>query len=110
MTKLLLSAALLLTACLDDATSEPNTIHIDENVVAAGLTSELVELCETVVETEGACAVACDPEAVMELIPPGTCILFVCTREDGGIVNLGGCKSAATTRGLASSPFDARSR
>jgi hypothetical protein len=94
MTNLLL-LALVFTGCVDDATpTEPHrTIQIDERVIAEGYTSEAVELCSTVVATEGPCAVACDPEAVMEFVRPGTCMLFVCRLEDDtGAINLGGCK------------------
>jgi hypothetical protein len=48
-------------------------------------------LCEQVVATEGPCAVACDPAAVMSFVKKGTCSFITCTVEDGTTFNTGGC-------------------
>ncbi len=99
MTKLLLAAALLFTACVDE-TTEPGqrTIEIDEDVISHGLTSDQVDLCSRTVAADGPCAVACDPEEVMKFVPPESCALFVCGLEDGGAINIGGCNTAKKER------------
>jgi hypothetical protein len=48
--------------------------------------------CELVVATEGACSLACDPDAaVAEFVPEGTCTMFECDLSDGTTINVGGC-------------------
>jgi hypothetical protein len=44
-----------------------------------------------VVADEGPCAVACDREALLEYIAPGTCLTFGCYDADGDLVNVGAC-------------------
>ena len=48
--------------------------------------------CEVPADAEGACALLCDPDAVIEqYVPEGTCTIFECTALDGTTVRTGGC-------------------
>jgi hypothetical protein len=48
--------------------------------------------CEPMAD-DGACALVCDPDALIEhYVPPGTCIHFVCTTRDGSSHHLGACR------------------
>ncbi|MDB4960184.1 MAG: hypothetical protein JWP01_183 [Myxococcales bacterium] len=50
------------------------------------------EGCELVVATEGACSLACDPDAALaEFVPAGTCTMFECDLSDGTTIHVGGC-------------------
>lgn len=41
---------------------------------------------------DGACSLACDPEALSEqYVPPGVCVAFVCTLTDGRSINVHAC-------------------
>lgn len=41
---------------------------------------------------DGACSLACDPEALVEqYVPKGTCVLITCTLDTGETFNTGGC-------------------
>jgi hypothetical protein len=45
-----------------------------------------------VIETDGPCALACTPDALLEeFVPEGTCIIYDCTLEDGSPLRVGGC-------------------
>jgi hypothetical protein len=115
MTKLLLTAALLFTGCLD-AESTEHTIDFDEAVLAEGLTAEQLDQCSQVVASDGACAVACVPEEVMKYVPSRTCASFVCTLGGGGTLHLNGCNTESNDRpaielgDLADAPFGMASR
>jgi hypothetical protein len=99
MNKLLAAvAALLFTACLDndpsvDTNDERTTVEIKADEADTTFRDEppTPALCEQIVETEGPCAVACDPVALAAFIPKGTCTLFLCTLEDGSQYKTGGC-------------------
>lgn len=54
--------------------------HVDQESVCSLLPSE------------GACSLACDAEALAQLIPAGTCMTFVCELADGNVLLAGGCK------------------
>ena len=41
--------------------------------------------------TEGACAHACDADALAEFVPPGTCASFRCPLSDGTTYHTGAC-------------------
>ena len=50
------------------------------------------ERCEPMAE-EGACALVCDPDALLErYVPEGTCIHFVCPTADGERHHMGACR------------------
>jgi hypothetical protein len=108
-------AAFLFSACAVESTDESQTgrtidedlVHIDELELElgdedtqtrerAGADQEKFDtslpLCERIVETEGACAVACDEEALQEYIPQGACVLYPCTLDDGRRISVGGCR------------------
>jgi hypothetical protein len=41
--------------------------------------------------TDGACAFACDVEALEQYIPAGSCVLMTCTLDTGETFKTGGC-------------------
>lgn len=50
------------------------------------------ELCEVPADAEGACALVCDPDALVELyVPEGVCATFECV-VNGTTRRFGGCK------------------
>jgi hypothetical protein len=50
------------------------------------------EDCELVSAVDGACSLACDPDAVIaQFVPEGTCTMFECDLTDGTTINVGGC-------------------
>lgn len=99
MNKLLAAAAaLLFTACLDTdapidgAGSEPSIeIKTDDSIPSLRDQPREPSKCDQIVETDGPCAVACDPLALQPFIPNGTCATFLCTLEDGSEFRTGGC-------------------
>ena len=60
---------------------------VDSQAVA----TDTENVCD-LVPAEGPCADLCDPEALAEHIPEGTCVTFVCHLTDGRRVLTGGCK------------------
>lgn len=90
----------VLGAC---AESEPTTDadpHDDVTVVEAQ--SEITDpealnpyldpdACEPFAETEGPCAVACDPEALQAFVPDGWCMDWLCHTTDGHTARIGAC-------------------
>ncbi len=48
--------------------------------------------CAMLPADDSACAHACDPVALQEFIPDGTCVIFDCPLTDGTNVRVGGCK------------------
>lgn len=110
LNKLLLAAltAFVVPACLDEAapietdrtapTSDETRIDLSDADLEPAphfgrgeIDDKATPLCQQVIETEGACAHACDGEAVMAFVPEGTCALIVCTLESGAYYKIGGC-------------------
>jgi len=95
-----LTAALILSACLDESAPTSTDSGDDETVELArdvpGDKADDIEdegernICD-LLPTEGACAHACDPETMMTFVPEGTCAVFHCQLSDGTIYNTGGC-------------------
>lgn len=52
---------------------------------------EQVSICDRIVATDGACAYACDPDALARHIPAGSCVAFACDLDDGSVYRIGGC-------------------
>lgn len=88
--------AFSLVACVDDTTGpdERELAPLPASTEITGPTEGKADTDDTchVLPTSDACAVACDEEALQELIPPGTCILFRCQLDDGSEVGVGGCR------------------
>ena len=91
----------LTTACTTDATPVLHRVQpvggAAENQVNLVDRSDLRDagdvdpsICD-VLPPDGACADACDPDALAQLIPPGVCALIVCPLTDGRVINIGGC-------------------
>jgi hypothetical protein len=104
MNKLLIAASLLFAACIDNTETDQalDTGAAAEDITALDATGSgegtvartddhAQAACSQVVETEGPCAVACDPEQVMTFVPAGACAVFVCDLEDGSQFRTGGC-------------------
>ncbi len=49
------------------------------------------EVCEPFLETEGPCAVACDPDALQAFVPDGWCMDWLCHTTDGRTARIGAC-------------------
>jgi hypothetical protein len=92
----------LTTACTTDATP---TLHlvlpvqgtadnrltiVEQGDLHATSEADDANICD-VLPPDGACADACDPAALAQLIPPGVCALIVCHLTDGRTINIGGC-------------------
>lgn len=101
MMKLAALLVALTTACTTDATPVLHRVHpvlgTAENELNIVERSDLVDapdgdatICD-VLPPDGACADACDPEALAQYIPPGVCALIVCHLTDGRTINIGGC-------------------
>ena len=103
-------AALSLAACLDNPEQSDVESNIDrvyearaELVLPKDSATELADVrtdehaaeapstCADVIETEGPCAFACDPEKVADFIVAGTCTTFVCHLANGDDWFTGGC-------------------
>jgi hypothetical protein len=48
--------------------------------------------CDDFIAVTGPCSVACDPDALQQFIPKGTCVTFRCDRIDGTFGKYGGCR------------------
>ena len=97
LNKLFVAATVLLAACAtDDVEGEPEpertTAAFAKDDSSISATDEHVpSVCDHIVDTEGPCAVACDPEKLFGFIPEGACVLFKCELDDGSFYNTGGC-------------------
>ena len=100
MTKLLaLTTALLFTACVADESTDPTepeetTIELKADgapAPAPAAADDGWSACDHIVETEGPCAVACDPEKLAEYIPEDWCAVFVCHLDNGDTYRASGC-------------------
>lgn len=104
LNKLALLSTLFLVACVDQPSDElfenPELeARFCSSQWADRITAELEELTNTtggcpVVPDSAPCAALCDDdgEGLTPFIPPGTCVTFVCTGTDGGLVHAGGCR------------------
>jgi hypothetical protein len=101
MMKLAAVLIALTTACTTDATPTLHLVQPVEGTAENQLNivdrSELrdandadADICD-VLPPDGACADACDPAALAQIIPPGVCALIVCHLTDGRTINIGGC-------------------
>jgi hypothetical protein len=102
MMKLAALLVALATACTTDATPVLHRVELalgtaDNRltIVEQGdlhFTSEAddASICD-VLPPDGACAAACDPEALAQFIPPGVCAVIGCQLTDGRTVKIGGC-------------------
>ncbi len=52
-----------------------------------------LEECALLPDDDGACAHACDPDALAAFIPQGTCVTFSCTLTNGKLFRTGGCNT-----------------
>lgn len=96
MTKIhtVMIALLCGSACVDDEAlaSGERTLSDDARAIIISdmnLGAE-PDLCE-LLPTCGICSVACDPDALAEHVPPGTCAAFVCELTDGRQVSFHAC-------------------
>ena len=93
-----ITAALLVcgAACAESTADEAVPEPVVETVDPAGANPQGhvwgAELCAVPPDAEGACALACDPEAVLEeYVEEGVCVLFECPLANGDITRVGGC-------------------
>ena len=99
--KIVIATAVLLSACFEDgvggqAGSHPTEESPEDEPVITQLArqpdpEEGKSVCEMLPPGDGACAHACDADALLAFIPPGTCVTFVCTLLDGSEYVTGGC-------------------
>lgn len=88
----------LLAACTDDPDEVlPTPTQVVITPAQPAEVEEIQTELETestcpIVATEGPCAVACDPVAILDFIDPGTCVTFLCELADGTPARAGGCR------------------
>ncbi len=92
----LMLAFLVGSACVDEpeVVSESRTLSDDARaVVVKGemATAPEPDICDLLADDCGACSVACDWEALIEYVPPGTCVAFICELVDGRHVTVHAC-------------------
>lgn len=79
-------AFLLGSACVDEADlgSESRTLSDDAraSVTVEMATAPEPDVCDLLPDC-GVCSVVCDWEALIEYVPPGTCVAFLCELTDG---------------------------
>jgi hypothetical protein len=112
MLKQLALLSTLLTACLDQPTELEQAGQPMADLTIANVTDSTVaptpastgrnvssfeqaidvkpDLCD-LLPADGACALLCDPGALAETIPPGTCADLLCQLTDGTSIRAGGC-------------------
>lgn len=92
-TRSLADRALAEDALVLAASSQPHGIRVEliEDAIPAA-TVVAPEQCPTMASDDGVCSVACDPTAVAQHVPIGTCVTFACTALDGTLVVVGGCR------------------
>lgn len=83
----LMFAFLCGSACVDEPglVSESRTLSDDARatvIIDQMATADEPDICDLLPDC-GACSVACDWEALIEYVPPGTCAAFVCELMDG---------------------------
>ncbi|HSD89179.1 MAG TPA: hypothetical protein VLB44_16740 [Kofleriaceae bacterium] len=108
MNKLLVVAlaALVLPACLDEdtgsnrtldlstdtptdtiETAQPGTTHVVKRVDDQPDTS----VCAYLPKDDSACAHACEPDVLINYVPEGTCVTFLCDLTNGSQYKTGAC-------------------
>jgi hypothetical protein len=110
MLKQLALISTLLTACLDQPTEIEQAGKPIADLTIANVTDSTVaqvsasngrtsldqaidvkpDLCD-LLPADGSCALLCDPGALAETIPPGTCVDLLCQLTDGTSIRAGGC-------------------
>jgi len=94
---LLALAAALVAACTDDVRptdeSGRDTTDVRATPPDEALDRGRESVCDRTVATDGACADPCNPDKLLEFIPPGTCVLFECELDDGSYFRTGGCNT-----------------
>jgi hypothetical protein len=90
--------AVVFAACVADGVEgTPGSLPADEgsSQVDLAVTQRMQLLddprCKLLPADDGACAHACDPDALKAFIPPNTCASFACTLTDGSTLIAGGC-------------------
>jgi hypothetical protein len=82
------------SSCVADVehASEDRTLSDDARADAARLLSapDEPDICGLLPEC-GPCADACDPDALEQHLPPGTCAAFVCELTDGRVLTVHAC-------------------
>lgn len=56
-------------------------------------TDPSLDVCTLLPDDDGACTLACDPDALAAFIPAGTCVTFSCTLTNGKPYRTGGCNN-----------------
>lgn len=95
-TSRLMLAFLLGSACTDEpeVVGESRTLGDDARatvVIDEMATAAEPDICDLLPDDCGACSVACDWEALVEYVPPGTCAAFICELVDGRDVTFHAC-------------------
>lgn len=94
------------SACIGDGVEgDPGALYTDKGISPSEQeTSELTAreslpdpeepaFCAMLPQDGGACAHACDEDALLTFIPEGTCATFACPLSDGTTHVTGGCNS-----------------
>jgi hypothetical protein len=102
--KIAIVSVIFASACIDDGVEgDPGALYTDKGISPSEeATSELTAreslpdpneapMCAMLPQEEGACAHACDQDALLEFIPKGSCASFSCTLTDGSTFVTGGC-------------------
>ncbi|MBA3391948.1 MAG: hypothetical protein H0T89_04850 [Deltaproteobacteria bacterium] len=108
MTRAITAALLVCAACVDSDTdaevpspiepdkpggTDPTEPELDELDATRSIRSASPDICEPDPEAVGACALACDPQAVIDnFVPVGVCAIFECKLADGSLERVGGCR------------------
>lgn len=100
MIRAITAALLLCGAACADSSDEPvpdTPVEEDGDPTVTdpdpeGFAAQGAPFCEVPADAEGACALACDADAVIEqYVPEGTCTIFECPHADGSSIRTGGC-------------------
>jgi hypothetical protein len=87
-------AFLCATACVAEEELDDGTRALSDNArvddVDTFAPAEEPDVCDLLPEC-GPCSMACDPDALAELIPAGTCAAFLCELVDGRRVTFHAC-------------------
>jgi hypothetical protein len=101
LTKVLFASVVLLSACIEDGVEgTPGSLPTEETTPAEPDVGKLareqdqldqVHLCDLLPTDDGACAHACDADALRAYVPAGTCASFACPLADGTTYHTGAC-------------------
>jgi hypothetical protein len=94
MRTILFALVTFVTGCLTSAASADPTVELgDDNLALAAVmpSDPPDDVCLKLPDDDSACASACDPVKLVQFIPPGTCVAFVCHLTDGSVFRTGGC-------------------